>query len=313
MATDRIALPTENFELFSRSLAEFTRLVEENEQIIARIGQVTDIDLTYPQTVDLTHMQKKSNDLSAEIGPIELKPPHQEISDTHKECGKSKHSFLSSEDHIIVDTEREKTPGAEPVEELYQQNSNEESNEDRIEESNKESNEESNEDDNQDALREYLDQTLGTSHIPVDEVPLDTIENKRLRDLLKDNIRLAKLKSAKLKLNHELLKVLQGYELLMAQVILPHLSEEVSGRNLELTKRLRDEILPELITLKLKIWKLYSEFFSSLDQIKNYNTALSSASAGIMELPSMDRLGAELTIVSLLLKQSQIQMGQENL
>lgn len=268
MATDRIALPTENYEPYYRSLSEFDRIVEENSDLVARIARVIDEKLTYPQN------------------------PQTEGSELNEICDSSAPELESSSSEVIADSSDEhKRPNQEEI------GLKQESRDFHDKESIK-SKEPLQEDGiGADSLREYLNVALLLDSAPVDVPKLDMIKNDRVRQLLQDNYKLANLQRMKRRTNQELLKILSEYELLLARVVIPQLFKQFSTRNFRLVEDLRGKILPQRNEEETKIWNKHVEYVENLERLKKLTNSIAAVSENLIESPELNRVGAQLAIV----------------
>ncbi|WPK27700.1 hypothetical protein PUMCH_005097 [Australozyma saopauloensis] len=259
MSTDRIALPTENYEPYYRSLQEFSATVEENSRIIGRIARVIDVDLAYPSSNVLT-LETGSNGLV-----LEKNGNDDQTGGTENFNGRE----TSENGHELAESNTLKSP-FESLSETQQD----------------------------DYLRDYLDNVLDIKGISLDaDFPLEGIANEKVRLLLEDNYRLTVLKRMKLQKNQALLKMLRDYEVLLSQVIMPRLSKEVSEQNTKTLQNINKIALPESLAQRNLVWLKYLQYTEQLEKIRGFAESMEAVSLELLEPPRIDRLGAELGIV----------------
>lgn len=260
MSTDRIALPTENYEPYYRSLQEFSATVEENSRIIGRIARVIDVDLAYPSSNVLT-LETGSNGLV-----LEKNRNDDQTGGTENFNGRE----TSENGHELAESNTLKSP-FESLSETQQD----------------------------DYLRDYLDNVLDIKGISLDaDFPLEGIANEKVRLLLEDNYRLTVLKRMKLQKNQALLKMLRDYEVLLSQVIMPRLSKEVSEQNTKTLQNINKIALPESLAQNNLVWLKYLQYTEQLEKIRGFAESMEAVSLELLEPPRIDRLGAELGIVA---------------
>lgn len=279
MTIDRIALPTENYEPYYRTLRAFTSIADENRASIARIARLVDTQLAYPETPHKSSAPKYNTE------------ENEEALYKANEQAENASDYKSDKNDLAEELVEEATREARETNVTNDDNVNE------VEETE----DTTNDNKDNDCLREYLDNELCVGLISVELPALKLLQNETLRQLFLDNYRLARMKQLKLQKNRVLLQVLQAYEALMTQVILPRLSEEVMGQNLRTVNEIRDVIFPERSSKELSIWSKYLEYSRHLDQIRKQVHSIGAVVAQHTDLPEANRLGAELGILERLL------------
>lgn len=297
MAADPIVLPTENYEPYFRTLREFTRLVEENGDVIARIAAVVDGDLLYPDICDD----------SAGEGQTGHTPVVSVSKPGGVDCwgGAGVAGGFSDEPMLLEH-------GSTPTDNNAAENmhSATESHQNEALGMNPEC-EAAHEAQNPDYLRDYLDNVLCRGTPPPDVTLFGHIQNPRLRQLLVDNYRLDRLKRVKLHKNWALLRVLQGCESLLAQVVMPRLSSEVKALNLRSIKEIQNVVFPRRFSHESTVYAKYLRYIECLDAVRRVIQSLEAVSAELVDLPTLDRLGAELAILDGLLTRLKAKVSAE--
>lgn len=279
MATDRIALPTENYEPYYRSLKEFDRIVEENSEILARIATIIDVNLTYP---DIPPIENARIDESHEVIDLD-----------------SSVSSLRSDANIAAELDAPSSrQNASKVDTMALKIYNDKDDDSETQQKRDAEKPE------QDNLREYLDNVLLLGSTPMDVPQLDTIKSDRVRQLLQDNFKLARLHKIQKKRNQEFVKIISEYELLLARVILPRLSKQISSRNLKMIEDFKSKVLPQRNERAANIWSKHVEYVENLGRLEKLTNSLAGVAGELIELPQLDRLGAQLAIVENLMDYS---------
>lgn len=279
MATNTIFLPSENYEPYFRTLREFSRAVEENNEVIRRIAQVIDVDLTYPEINHLLKIQHKK--------VLESLPYIQETPSPD-------YLFLLN-DPSESDPKSEEAEPERPTEEI---SIDKKDPQDRSESFTKRT--------DSDPLRYYLDDVLRIGTVLLNsELSDKLIKNEKAKRLIEDNYRLVKLKQNKLEKNQGLLKILTEYEMILSQVILPRLSQEVSKQNTRTLKLIKENILPEYNLQSDRIWSKYLQYIEALQQIRRLTDSVCMVMTEHLELSQINRLGGELQILEKFLDLSQ--------
>lgn len=277
MTINRIALPTENYEPYYRTLRAFTRVVDENLASIARIASLIDTQLSYPDIPVSSPGASPNGDLKDRVNEGSFKAENE----------RNPNIGGSGYDHELATEGFNEIKATTKMNEIYNET--------------KESEGSMNVTEGPDYLREYLDNELCVGLIPAELPTKGLMQNEKARQLLVDNYRLARMKQLKLQKNKVLLQVLQTYEALMTQVIIPRLSEEVMGLNLLTIKDIKESILPERISKELSIWSMYLGYTTYLDKILRQVHSLTVLLAQHTDLLEANRLGAELSILEKLL------------
>lgn len=276
MATDRIALPTENYEPYYRSLNEFDRIVEENSDLVARIAKIIDVNLAYPHILasDNTCLNEPVEDYSLDSEALPVKP---------NEC------IIEKSDTSSLKEEPTKAEFERPQihnEKNDDNKTGQKSNEMEV---------------GSDTLRDYIDNAL-LSEDPMNEPKLEMIKSDQIRKLLQDNFRLSVLKKKKTNANQKFMKILSGYELLLVRVILPRLSQQFSTRNLRMIEDIRSKVLPQRNEAEANIWKAHVEYVEKLGRLQKLTDSMTAVTEELIELPMINRLGAQLEILKNLME-----------
>ncbi|GEQ68461.1 hypothetical protein JCM33374_g2129 [Metschnikowia sp. JCM 33374] len=158
------------------------------------------------------------------------------------------------------------------------------------------------EDDVNDYLRNHLDVNLKIGSIPFEETKFSGIKNSRIRQLLIDNYRLLRIKESKQAENAYLWRTYETYEQLLTQVIIPKLTQDVSGENIGRVLAAKVVCLEQKFPLEDEVWKAYCEYVDQLETVRVNTWKLFDLLSGHLHSEEMERIATQVNIVDDLIR-----------
>lgn len=148
-----------------------------------------------------------------------------------------------------------------------------------------------------DSFRNLLDNKYKLSTMDDGEL-FQHVEDGHIRQLLRDNYKLTKIRAGMVQENSGLLAVHQQYRDLLLNVLLPELSKSVCGRNEARLIKMRDSgVLVKLGADKM-LWDKYCEYLESLTAARELAGTILKTYADYLDDDQMVRLTLQLEIVN---------------
>lgn len=156
-----------------------------------------------------------------------------------------------------------------------------------------------------DYLRHYLDLKFGLNEIR-NEDKFEEAEDPKLKQLLIDNDKLMSIRRAQEEKNRQLLAIQQKYEMLLAQVILPTLSNDISKYNIGCIEKMRESDVDLKMECDAKVWDRYGQYMDRLQKTYRLSSMLKKLLANHIDNDQLQKLNLQLMIVEELMKYSDL-------
>lgn len=151
-----------------------------------------------------------------------------------------------------------------------------------------------------DYLRHFLDLKYNLSEMEEDGIP--ELENQELRQLIVDNVKLIKIRRAKEEKNRQLLVIYQKYELLLAEVILPTLSNQVSEYNIKCIQKMITTEADLKLESNARVWDRYAQYMGNLEKTYELVRKMQDVLDCQLDNEAFQKVELQLTIVEQLME-----------
>lgn len=120
-----------------------------------------------------------------------------------------------------------------------------------------------------DNMRYLLDYKYKLPEITIPDDQVSNTEPSYLKQLMLDVLRLRKSQYSRRQKNNSLLDMVEKYEFLLSEYVLPFFEREISRLNHIFYEHLKNAIFAPKVHVASLIWLKYNLYLASIDQVKN--------------------------------------------